>query len=469
MHIEITHLTKGYKKKQVLKDVNLNADGGTCIGILGVNGSGKSTLLSILAGVIQQDSGSFLCDGKDLFRHPKLRSACVGYVPQGTPLLEELTAWDNLRLWYDTQQLKKELDCGILRTLGVTEFLKMPVNKLSGGMKKRLAIGCAVANRYILYNDGTAEEAVAKLGFQIYRTDQMLELVEWMHDYNMNAEEGEQVRLYGFDMQRDFESAYLISDFYSLTDAEKAMEYSAKFDTLFDEANHAYEPDKISEAEEIFNQIVADLEEKGAEYAGINEEAYAYALQGAKCMLQDIELQTAGNYSQIRDENMAENVKWIYEREQEVYGAKLMIAGHNGHVAKAVSSAYTNMGFYLHEELGEEYFVIGTDFYKTTCNLPTQDGRADYDFCSDDPLAAAVGGLEGNVYYLDFAEAATSTDLAGVIEKAIPTGSLGESYSPLMEVMKNTYQIRIAPGELYNGMIFVYEATPIAVWDYQQQ
>lgn len=329
--------------------------------------------------------------------------------------------------------------------------------------------GCAVANRYILYNDGTAEEAVAKLGFQIYRTDQMLELVEWMHDYNMNAEEGEQVRLYGFDMQRDFESAYLISDFYSLTDAEKAMEYSAKFDTLFDEANHAYEPDKISEAEEIFNQIVADLEEKGAEYAGINEEAYAYALQGAKCMLQDIELQTAGNYSQIRDENMAENVKWIYEREQEVYGAKLMIAGHNGHVAKAVSSAYTNMGFYLHEELGEEYFVIGTDFYKTTCNLPTQDGRADYDFCSDDPLAAAVGGLEGNVYYLDFAEVAAATELAGVIEKAIPTGSLGESYSPLMEVMKNTYQIRIAPGELYDGMILVYEATPIAVWDYQQQ
>ncbi len=356
------------------------------------------------------------------------------------------------------QELKLDVFAHLVETTSVRAFA------LEGDFG-----GCAVANRYILYNDGTAEEAVAKLGFQIYRTDQMLELVEWMHDYNMNAEEGEQVRLYGFDMQRDFESAYLISDFYSLTDAEKAMEYSAKFDTLFDEANHAYEPDKISEAEEIFNQIVADLEEKGAEYAGINEEAYAYALQGAKCMLQDIELQTAGNYSQIRDENMAENVKWIYEREQEVYGAKLMIAGHNGHVAKAVSSAYTNMGFYLHEELGEEYFVIGTDFYKTTCNLPTQDGRADYDFCSDDPLAAAVGGLEGNVYYLDFAEAATSTELAGVIEKAIPTGSLGESYSPLMEVMKNTYQIRIAPGELYDGMILVYEATPIAVWDYQQQ
>lgn len=356
------------------------------------------------------------------------------------------------------QELKLDVFAHLVETTDVRAFA------LEGAFG-----GCALANRYILYSEGTAEAAVAKLGFQIYRTDQMLELVEWMHDYNLQAAEGDKVRIYGFDMQRDFESAYLISDFYSLIDTEKAMEYSAKFDTLFDVANHTYESGKIPEAEELFNHIVKDLEEKGAEYARINEEAYAYALQGAKCMLQDIELQTGSNYSQIRDKNMAENVKWIYEREQEVYGAKLMIAGHNGHVAKAVNSAYTNMGFYLHEEMGEEYFVIGTDFYKTTCNLPTQDGRADYDFCSDDPLAAAVGGLEGNVYYLDFAEAAASTELAGVIEKAIPTGSLGESYSPMMEVMKNTYQIRIAPGELYDGMILVYEATPIAVWDYQQQ
>ena len=158
MQISINHIAKKYKGKQVLRDVSLEAQGGSCIGILGVNGSGKSTLLSILAGVLKADSGSFLLDGQDLLRQPKLRSACVGFVPQGTPLLEELTAWDNLLLWYDPKQLRQELDSGVLRLLGIGDFLKVPVSKLSGGMKKRLSIGCAVVNRppILLLDEPTA-------------------------------------------------------------------------------------------------------------------------------------------------------------------------------------------------------------------------------------------------------------------------------------------------------------------------
>ncbi len=147
MQIEIQHISKAYRSRQVLQDVSLCAHGGMCVGILGSNGSGKSTLLSILAGIQKPDAGIFLYNGTDLFRNPAQRSALVGYVPQGTPLIEELTAWDNLRLWYRRQELRQELDGGILSMLGVGEFLKTPVSKLSGGMKKRLSIGCAMANR----------------------------------------------------------------------------------------------------------------------------------------------------------------------------------------------------------------------------------------------------------------------------------------------------------------------------------
>lgn len=158
MQVEIKNISKRYKGKQVLKDISLSAQGGTCIGILGVNGSGKSTLLSILAGVLRPDGGSFLCDGNDLLREKALRSQYVGFVPQGTPLLEELSAKDNLLLWYDSDQLRRELEEGVLKLLGIGDFLKMPVSKLSGGMKKRLAIGCAVANRppILLLDEPTA-------------------------------------------------------------------------------------------------------------------------------------------------------------------------------------------------------------------------------------------------------------------------------------------------------------------------
>ena len=158
MEIELKNIQKKFGKKEVLKQVDLRCAGGQCIGILGSNGSGKSTLLSILAGVLPGDGGQFLWNEQDLFRDPKLRSRLVGYVPQGTPLLEELTAWDNLLLWYDKQSLQQELESGVLKLLGIGDFLKVPVHKMSGGMKKRLSIGCAVSKRppVLLLDEPTA-------------------------------------------------------------------------------------------------------------------------------------------------------------------------------------------------------------------------------------------------------------------------------------------------------------------------
>ncbi len=145
MQIDIKGIAKRFSKKRVLTDVTFSAKSGECIGILGGNGCGKSTLLSILAGVQSCQTGEFLCDGRDLFKRGIDRSSVVGYIPQGTPLIEELTAWDNLSLWYEKDALRTELESGVLHLLGIHEFIKTPVSKMSGGMKKRLSIGCAIA------------------------------------------------------------------------------------------------------------------------------------------------------------------------------------------------------------------------------------------------------------------------------------------------------------------------------------
>lgn len=147
MAIQIRHLSKHFGKQQILRELSLDAESGTCIGILGRNGCGKSTLLSVLAGTLPMDSGEFLFQGQDLFRNRRLHAKTVGYVPQGTPLLEELSALDNLRLWYQSRdELERELQEGLLGILGISDFLKVPVSHMSGGMKKRLSIGCAVAH-----------------------------------------------------------------------------------------------------------------------------------------------------------------------------------------------------------------------------------------------------------------------------------------------------------------------------------
>ena len=101
--IQIRNLSKHYGRRKILAGISLDVPAGSCIGILGENGCGKSTMLSILAGTLQRDTGEFLYGEEDLFQNRRRHARAVGYVPQGTPLLEALTALDNLRLWYKSE------------------------------------------------------------------------------------------------------------------------------------------------------------------------------------------------------------------------------------------------------------------------------------------------------------------------------------------------------------------------------
>lgn len=145
MDLSVEDIQKRYGRNRVLTGASFGADRGDCAGIIGSNGTGKSTLLRILAGVLRANGGRCLWHGEDLLRHPSLRARTVAYVPQGTPLIEELSALDNLRLWYAPKDLERSLDEGLLRELGVPDFLKTTASRLSGGMRKRLSIGCALA------------------------------------------------------------------------------------------------------------------------------------------------------------------------------------------------------------------------------------------------------------------------------------------------------------------------------------
>ncbi len=170
-YIRIEGIKKNYGKRNILNGVSLTADPGMCVGILGSNGCGKSTLLSILAGELRADAGSFYVRGTDLLTDPLLRREIIGYAPQGTPLIAELTAYENLRLWYDKELLSSSLEDGPLSLLGIPGFLKTPVRKMSGGMKKRLSIGCAIAGDpkiLLLDEPGAALDLLCKEAMENY-------------------------------------------------------------------------------------------------------------------------------------------------------------------------------------------------------------------------------------------------------------------------------------------------------------
>ena len=155
----LTKIQKQYGKNAVLREINLQAANGSCVGILGGNGGGKTTLLSVLGGILRPDGGSFTYDGEELFGHEARRRALVSFSPQANPLMEELSGFDNLLLWHDRKAIERGMaEDGAITALGVTAFLKKPVAKLSGGMKKRLALSIAVlrAPKILLLDEPTA-------------------------------------------------------------------------------------------------------------------------------------------------------------------------------------------------------------------------------------------------------------------------------------------------------------------------
>ncbi|MBR4556609.1 MAG: ABC transporter ATP-binding protein [Clostridiales bacterium] len=117
-------------KKAVLDNVTISAAKGEVVGLLGLNGSGKSTLLSAVAGLRKPASGTIRVTGK------------AGFVTQENALIDELTAMDNLKMWtpLSKQEILKELTETELSILKVSDFINLKVKRMSGGMKKRLAI-----------------------------------------------------------------------------------------------------------------------------------------------------------------------------------------------------------------------------------------------------------------------------------------------------------------------------------------
>lgn len=146
--LEISGICKSYHRQDVLWEVELKVRPGECAGIVGYNGCGKTTLLSILAGALKPDKGSIIYNGIQALGHPKVFAREAAYVPQENPLMEELTVKDNLLLWYrgGKKSMAQDLESGAAAMLGVDKMQNRTVSRLSGGMKKRLSIACALSN-----------------------------------------------------------------------------------------------------------------------------------------------------------------------------------------------------------------------------------------------------------------------------------------------------------------------------------
>ena len=150
--LEVSHVTKSYKRKLAVDDISFTLPEGEILGLLGANGVGKSTTLSMIATLIKPDSGDITWDGKSILRSPIRIRRTLGYVPQDVALYENLSGLDNLRFWGRAYDLNGQgLKAAIKRISNMIELteeqLKQRVCTYSGGMKRRLNIGAAMLHQ----------------------------------------------------------------------------------------------------------------------------------------------------------------------------------------------------------------------------------------------------------------------------------------------------------------------------------
>lgn len=168
--IEINNLSKSYGKTKALDNVSFNVERGELFGLIGPDGAGKTTLFRLLTTLLTPEEGSATVDGRDIVKdYLNIRSA-VGYMPGRFSLYPDLTVEENLEffaaLFGVTIKESYNLIAPIYRQ--IEPFRKRRAGKLSGGMKQKLALSCALIHRpNVLFLDEptTGVDAVSRREF----------------------------------------------------------------------------------------------------------------------------------------------------------------------------------------------------------------------------------------------------------------------------------------------------------------
>ena len=142
-------VSKNYKKIEALKNINFNVKSGEIFGIIGPDGAGKTTLFRILTTLILADSGTATVNGFDVVKDYKKIRECVGYMPGRFSLYQDLTVEENLEFFATVFNTMIEENYELIKDIyiQIEPFKKRRAGKLSGGMKQKLALSCALIHK----------------------------------------------------------------------------------------------------------------------------------------------------------------------------------------------------------------------------------------------------------------------------------------------------------------------------------
>ena len=170
MSLIIDHIDLSFDTVQALRQVDFEVQDGELFGLIGPDGAGKSTLFRIMASLLVPDTGRCLMHGHDVVKDYREVRKIIGYMPGRFSLYMDLSVEENLSFYARVFGTTVEENYDLIRDVyeQIAPFKKRLAGKLSGGMKQKLALSCALIHRpevLILDEPTTGVDAVSRREF----------------------------------------------------------------------------------------------------------------------------------------------------------------------------------------------------------------------------------------------------------------------------------------------------------------
>ncbi|KOH44407.1 ABC transporter ATP-binding protein [Sunxiuqinia dokdonensis] len=168
--IKVNNISKSYNKTEALKNISFEVKKGELFGLIGPDGAGKTTLMRILMTLLIQDKGEAEMSGLDVVRDYKKIRRLVGYMPGRFSLYQDLTVEENLEFFATVFGTSIAENYELIKDIYVQiePFKTRLAGKLSGGMKQKLALSCALIHKpkiLVLDEPTTGVDAVSRREF----------------------------------------------------------------------------------------------------------------------------------------------------------------------------------------------------------------------------------------------------------------------------------------------------------------
>lgn len=162
--LKAQNIGKAFKKRPILRGVDITVSRGEAVGLLGPNGAGKTTSFYIISGLLRPDYGTIYLDGRDVTELPMYRRARlgIGYLPQEASIFRGMNVEQNIRsvleLIEPVREKRENMLESLLAEFSISHLRRTPAIALSGGERRRVEIARALAGKpnYIMLDEPLA-------------------------------------------------------------------------------------------------------------------------------------------------------------------------------------------------------------------------------------------------------------------------------------------------------------------------